>query len=62
VLVAQGSLAEALKAFQDGVAIIERLAKTDPGNGLWQAGLVAAYQKIGDVLLAQGICRNAIAD
>ena len=33
VLVAQGNLPEALKSYRDGLAIADRLAKSDPGNG-----------------------------
>ena len=32
VLKAQGNLAAALKSYQDGLAIRERLAGADPGN------------------------------
>ena len=51
---AQGKPAEALKAYRDGVAIIERLAKSDPGNAQWQRDLVDFYIGLGDVLKAQG--------
>jgi hypothetical protein len=39
VLVAQGNLPEALKTFRDGLAIADRLAKSDPGNAGWQRDL-----------------------
>jgi hypothetical protein len=50
----QGNLAEALKSFRDGLAIADRLAKSDPGNAGWQRDLSVSYNKIGDVLVAQG--------
>jgi hypothetical protein len=42
VLVAQGNLPEALKTFRDGLAIADRLAKSDPGSGR-PATIAAAY-------------------
>jgi hypothetical protein len=37
VQVAQGDLKAALKSYSDGLAITERLAKSDPGNADWSA-------------------------
>lgn len=37
VLVAQANLPDALKAFRDGLAIRERLARGDPGNAIGSA-------------------------
>jgi hypothetical protein len=54
VLVAQGKLDEALKAYRDGLAIAERLAAADRNNTEWQRDLSIAYEKVGDVLVAQG--------
>jgi len=42
VKTAQGDLAAALKAYQDSLAIRDRLAKSDPGNAGWQHDLSAA--------------------
>ena len=36
VLMAQGNLAEALKSYRDGLAVADRLAKSDPENVDWQ--------------------------
>ena len=55
VLVAQGILPEALKTFREGLAISERLAAADPGNAGWQRHLLVSYDRVGDVLVAQGI-------
>ena len=51
---AQGDFVGALKSYSDSLAILERLAKTDPGNAEWQSDLSVAYSKIGDVQVAQG--------
>ena len=60
VLVAQGKLDEALKAYRDGLAIRERLAAADPGNTRWQRDLSVSYNKVGDVLMAQGKLDEAL--
>ena len=54
MLVAEGDLLEALKSFRNGLAIADRLAKTDPSNAGWQRDLSVSYTKIGSVLMAQG--------
>ena len=60
MLVAQGNLPEALKTFRDGLAIIDRLAKSDPGNAGWQRDLSVSYDHVGDVLVAQGNLPEAL--
>ncbi|HRD65405.1 MAG TPA: tetratricopeptide repeat protein, partial [Candidatus Competibacter sp.] len=60
VLVAQGSLPEALKAYRDSLAIADRLAQADPGNAGWQRDLSVSYDRIGDVLVAQGSLPEAL--
>ena len=60
VLVAEGNLAEALKSFQEGLAIRERLAKIDPNNARWQRDLSVSYEKVGDTLVAQGNLAGAL--
>jgi tetratricopeptide (TPR) repeat protein len=60
VLVAQGNLPEALKSFRDGLAIRDRLAKTDPGNAGWQRDLSVSDNNVGDVLKAQGNLPEAL--
>ena len=44
--VAQGQLGEALQAYRDGLAIAERLAKSDSSNAEWQRRLSVAYAKL----------------
>ncbi len=61
VLVAQGNLPEAQKTYRDGLAIADRLAKSDPGNAGWQRDLSVSYEKVGDVLVAQGDGPGALA-
>ena len=41
-------------SYQASLAIIERLAKSDPGNAGWQRDLSVSYEKVGDVQVAQG--------
>jgi tetratricopeptide (TPR) repeat protein len=60
VLVAQGNLLEALKAYRDGLAIAERLAKADPNNAGRQRDLSVSRNKIGAVLVAQGNLPEAL--
>ena len=61
VLMTQGNLSQALKAYQAKQTSIERLAKTDPGNAGWQRDLSVSQTKIGDVLRAQGNLTAALA-
>jgi tetratricopeptide (TPR) repeat protein len=60
VLVDLGNLPEALKSFRKGLAIRDRLAKTDPGNADRQRDLSVSYNNIGDVLVAQGNLPEAL--
>ena len=53
VLLAQGKLEEALKSFQDSLAILKGLAKTDSDAGL-QSDLSLAHLRVGDILRSQG--------
>jgi hypothetical protein len=57
VLVAQGKLDEALKAYRESLAIRERLAAADRSNTEWQRGLSISYNNVGDVLKAQQVAR-----
>ena len=54
-LTAQGNLAEALKVYQDGINIVERLAKADPRNVGSQKNLFLLFEKVGDVLKEQDL-------
>jgi predicted Zn-dependent protease len=47
VQVAQGDLVGALKSYKDGLAIAERLAKSDPGNAEWRRDLAVSFAKLG---------------
>jgi tetratricopeptide (TPR) repeat protein len=60
VLVPRGNLPEALKSYQAGLAIAERLAKSDPGNAGWQSDLRVSYDNVGNVLMAQGNLAEAL--
>ncbi|HOX87357.1 MAG TPA: hypothetical protein PKW76_14165, partial [bacterium] len=45
-LSAQGDLGQALKAYQNSLAIREKLAAADPSNSSWQRDLVVSYYKL----------------
>ena len=49
-----GDLPAALKAFNDGLAIQQRLAIADPNNTLWQGDLALLDARVGSVLAEQG--------
>ena len=51
---AQDDLAGALKSYGDSLAIMQRLAQSDPGNAGWQRDLSTVYENVGDVQMAQG--------
>ena len=51
---AQGDLAGALEAYQDGLAIFDRLAKSDPSNAGWQRDLAIGYSKVANIQMKQG--------
>ena len=49
-----------LRSFRDSLAIGDRLAKADPNNAGWQRDLSVSYDKVGDVLVAQGNLPEAL--
>ena len=53
ILVARGKLPDALKAFDEARAAMERLLSLDAGNAEWRRDLSVSYNKIGDVLAKQ---------
>jgi len=61
VLVAQGDLAAALKAFEDGRTIAGRLAAADPKNAGWQRDLAISHGRVARVLGQTGETANALA-
>ncbi|MFM9942995.1 MAG: caspase family protein [Hyphomicrobiaceae bacterium] len=50
----QGHLPSARRLYESALAIVEPIAKADPGNAGWQRDLSVSHNKIGDVLRAQG--------
>ena len=60
VLIAQGNLAAALKSYQDGLAIRDRLAKADPSNVLWQRDLAVNHSRLAAVFARQGEALDAL--
>jgi len=49
----RGDLAGALKAFSDGLAIVARLAESEPSNANLRRDLSVSYNEVGDVQKAQ---------
>ena len=49
----QGQIAQALESYRAGLAIAERLAKSDPSNTDWQRNLALGYMRLGSVYAAQ---------
>src|SRR5262249_16611319 len=62
VLVVQGKLDEALKAYRDGLAIRERLSAADPSNTQWQRDLAASYSEIAEVMVKEGNAEEALVN
>ncbi len=50
----QGDLEAALRSYQDGLNIAQKLAREDPSNKELQRDLSVSYNKIGDIQKAQG--------
>jgi len=57
---AQGALPAALQRYEASLAIVERLARADPGNTEWQRDLSVSLNRIGDVQVAQGALPAAL--
>ena len=51
---------DALKSYNDGLVIADRLAKSCPGNTLSQRKLSVSGDRIGDVLISQGTLSGAL--
>jgi tetratricopeptide (TPR) repeat protein len=60
IKIKRGDLAGALKSYGDGLAIADRLAKSDPSNAGWQGYRSVSNQTIGDVQVAQGNLTGAL--
>jgi len=60
ILKAQGDLVQALKSYQDGLAVADRVAKADPNNAEWQQNITLTYLKVGEVFMAQGNFAEAL--
>ena len=57
----QADLAGALASYRGAVAILERLAKSDPSNVGWQSNLVENYAKLADVYRESNDPNDALA-
>ena len=60
VRVAKGDLAEAMAAYEAGLATAKKLAARDPSNTGWQRDLSVSFNKIGDVQSARGNLDGAL--
>lgn len=60
VLVAQGNLPEAFESYRDCLAIVNRLAKADPGNAGWQRDLAMSYGYVATVERRLNACEEAV--
>jgi tetratricopeptide (TPR) repeat protein len=56
----RGDLTAALAFYRDGLAIADRLAKSDPGDAGWQRDLSVSYNRVGDVQVGQGDLAGAL--
>ena len=56
----QGDLAGALDSYGEGLAIRDRLAKSDPGNAEWQRALSVSFNNVGNVRSKQGDLAGAL--
>jgi len=61
VLLAQGDPGGALAAYQNALAIAQRMAAADPSNAPWQRDLAVCHSRLGKALRAQGDLRGALA-
>jgi tetratricopeptide (TPR) repeat protein len=59
-LVARGDVMGALEAYQDSLALFQRLGNADPWNAGLQRELCYAYDKVGGALMAQGNLSQAL--
>jgi hypothetical protein len=60
VQVAEGDLAGALTSYRDGLAIIDRLAKSNPNNAGWQRDLSGLLTKVGDPAPVSSLAASAL--
>ena len=60
VFSSQGDLALALKAYQNSLAIAEKLAGADPSNSSWQHDHSVTFNKVGNVFNSQGNLASAL--
>jgi tetratricopeptide (TPR) repeat protein len=61
VLVEEGRLDDALKAYRNSLAIAARFAAANHGDREWQNNLSLSYTKVADVLNSQGKLEEALS-
>ena len=60
IQVQRGNLASAKRGYEGAMSLAERLAQSDRGNAGWQRDLSVSYDRVGDVLVAQGNLPEAL--
>ena len=56
----RNNLAEALGSYRNAESDADRLAKSNPGNAIWQRDLSVSFERIGDIQVAQGDLAGAL--
>ncbi len=54
IAIIQGDLGVAASYYERNLAILEKLAKSDPGNSQWQIDLANSYRQFGHIALYRG--------
>ena len=60
ILMARGDLSSAQRRYKDALAIVKRLAESDPGNADWQYDLSATSNSVGDLQVKRGDLAGAL--
>jgi tetratricopeptide (TPR) repeat protein len=58
--VQRGNLTDGLKRYQNALAFMQSLVKSDTGNAVWQRELSVSFERIGNVQVAQGDLSGAL--
>ena len=61
ILVQRNDLSGALRSFRNGLAVMDELAKSDPGNVGWQRDLAVSFERIGTAQIMQNDPPGALA-
>jgi tetratricopeptide (TPR) repeat protein len=61
ILVQRNDLSGALRSFQNGLAVMDELAKSNPGDVGWQRDLAVSFERIGTTQMMQNDPPGALA-